>query len=518
MTLADMLLGIALEHAPALMIAIPLLVGFSEPLASRLGSFARRVRVIAGLLLTEIVAVMLGMDVMAGNVHFYSVGAAMPSVASTAGFPVRIVLVADALSVLVSIAAVSISLVAAIYSWRFMEGHKGLGKFYALLLLLAGGMAGLSLTGDFFTMFVFVEIVSISSAGLIAFFCSEESFEAAFKYMAISATGALFLLFGVGLLYGKYGMLNMSAIGGMAAVQSSFLDVAALSLLVSALLMKSGSFPVHMWKPDAYQASPPQVVVMLLTSSLVFLYVTFRICFSVFGLALPATLGWMLVILGAVSIIVGVMMAIAQRNLRRLMGYAAVAEVGYVMLGLGAGLIAMPAVSGFAMDALSGGLFHMLNDMLDLGLLFLVAGAALYVTRRQDLNDVSGLAHRSGFLAAMFMIGTLAISGMPPMGGFASKILIYESVFHFNPLLSVIGILGSIMLLAIFVKVFASVFLGPPYKGAVRHVPLSMKLAMGALAFFILFLGIFPALALDMVITPAAEALISTQAYIGGVL
>jgi multicomponent Na+:H+ antiporter subunit D len=170
------------------------------------------------------------------------------------------------------------------------------------------------------------------------------------------------------------------------------------------------------------------------------------------------------------------------------------------------------------MNALSGGLFHMMNDILDLSLLFLVAGAALYVTRRKDLNDVSGLAHRSGFLAAMFMIGMLAISGMPPMGGFASKILIYESVFHFNPLLSVIGIVGSIMLLAIFVKVFASVFLGPPYKGSVRRVPMSMKLVMCALAFFILFLGIFPGVALDLLITPAAEALVNTQAYIGGVL
>jgi multicomponent Na+:H+ antiporter subunit D len=512
------LLSILLEHAPALMIAIPLLAAFSTPLVSKIGNRIRNLWVIISLAFVEFVAILLSLDIISGNNHFYSVGAAVPSLTAPAGFPIRIVLVADAMSGLLALVALSISLIAAIYSWRGMEGYRGLEKFYTLLLLLAAGMVGLTLTGDFFTLFVFIEIVSVSSAGLIAFFSQAESFEAAFKYMVISATGAVFLLLGVGLLYGKYGMLNMSAIASAVSTQHSFLDVAALSLLVSALLLKSGSFPVHMWKPDAYQVSPPQVVIMLLTSALLSMYVMFRICFSVFGLALPATLGWVMVILGALSIFVGVMMALPQRNLKRLIGYAAVAEIGYVMLGAGTGLITMPNVSSFSMYALSGGIFHMLNDILDLSLLFLVTGAALYITRKQDLNDVGGLAHRSGPLAVLFMIGMLAIAGLPPMGGFASKLMIYESVYFFSPMLAIVGILGSIMLLAIFMKIFASVFLGVPYKGDVRKVPKSMLFVMFVLAFFILLLGIFPTLALDLIITPAARALINTQAYIGGVL
>jgi len=353
---------------------------------------------------------------------------------------------------------------------------------------------------------------------LIAFFSSGESFEAAFKYMVISATGSLLLLFGIGLLYGKYGMLNMAAIANEVSMQHSFLDIAALSLMVSALLLKSGSVPVHMWKPDAYQEAPAQVVIMMLTITLLSLYVMFRICFSVFSLVLPVTMGWLIVILGAMSVFVGVTMAMPQRNLKRLIGYAAVAEIGYVMLGAGTGLIAMPNVSGFAMQALSGGIFHMINDVLDLSLMLLAAGTVFYITRQQDINEVGGLAHKSGYLAVLFMISMLAIAGMPPMGGFASKLMIYESVYYFNPLLSIIGILGSIMMLAIFVKIFASVFLGVPYKGSVRKVPKSMMFAMCVLAFFILFLGIFPNLALDLLITPAAEALINPQAYIGGVV
>jgi multicomponent Na+:H+ antiporter subunit D len=229
-------------------------------------------------------------------------------------------------------------------------------------------------------------------------------------------------------------------------------------------------------------------------------------------------MGWMIVILGAMSVFVGVAMALPQRNLKRLMGYAAVAEIGYVMLGAGAGLIAMPNVSGFALDALAGSIFHMINGVLDLSLLFLVTGAVIYVTRKQDLNQVGGLAHRSGYLAVLFMIGMLAISGIPPMNGFASKLMIYESVYQLNPLLSIMGIMGSIMLLAMFVKIFASVFLGPPYKGRVRRVPKTMLFAMSVLAFFILLLGIFPGLALDLLITPAVQALTNTQGYIGGVI
>ena len=257
---------------------------------------------------------------------------------------------------------------------------------------------------------------------------------------------------------------------------------------------------------------------MMLASSLIFLYIISRVCFLFFFSSIGAMTGWMIVILGASSVFLGVTMAIPQRNLKRLMGYSAIAEIGYVMLGVGAGLTGMPVVSGFAMKALYGGLFHIINDALDLSLMFLAAGAVFYITGKDDLNEVGGLAHRSGFLAVLFMIGLLAIAGMPPMGGFASKLMIYESLFYFNPMLSIIGILGSIMMLAIFVKIFASVFLGVPYKGHVEKVPNTMLFVMSVLAFFILLFGIFPNLALDLLIKPAADALVNTQAYIGGVL
>ncbi len=508
-----------LQHGPALAIAVPLFAAFSTTLIGKLGGKARDAWVILGLLFAEAAAGALLLDVLANGIRVYTLGAALPSLTAPAGFPIRIVLAADAASALVATAALSIALIAAVYSLRSMQQHTGLEKFYSLLLLLTAGIAGIAFTGDFFTLFVFVEIVSISSAGLIAFFCRGEGFEAAFKYMVISAIGALILLFGVGLLYGQHGLLNMAAVAEVVAGNVSFADVAALTLVTAALLLKAGAFPVHMWKPDAYQEAPSQVAVMLVVSSLACLYALFRICFMFFGVAgLGAVVGWAVAVLGALSIFVGVTMALAQNNIKRMIGYAAVAEVGYVMLAAGIALTAMPNLSGFALGALSGGIFQLLNDALDLGLLFLASGAILYITKKQQFDGISGLGHSSPELAGLFLIGLLAISGMPPFNGFAGKLLIYESVYYSSPVLAVVGIVGSIMLLAIFVKAFSSVFLGTPYRGKVQRLPKSMLAAMCVLALFIVLFGLFPGAVLDAVVAPAAEALANPGAYIGGIL
>ena len=507
-----------LEHAPALIIAVPLLTAFIIPLISRISKKLVNLLVILTLSFAEFLIFLLSYEVIGGKVHVYTLGASIPSLTSPEGFPIRIILEVDAMSALISLTALSIALIFAVYSLRFIEEYNGLDKYYSLFLILTAGIIGMCFTGDFFTLFVFLEITSISSAALIAFFRRAESFEAAFKYIVISAIGALFLLFAVGLLYSKYDLLNMAAIANEIRMHYSFLDLIALCSLVSALLLKSGSVPVHMWKPDAFQEAPIPIVGLLLLSSLTSLYVMFRICFSIFGLVINSFLGWIIVTFAVLSISLGVTMALPQKNLKRMIAYAAIAEIGYVMLGIGTGLIAMPDVSGFAFKALLGGIFHIINDALDIGLLFLVIGAIFYSTRKRNIDELGGLAHNSKSLSILFIIGLLAVSGLPPFNGFVSKLIIYESVFYFNPLLAVIGILGSILMLAIFVKVFISLFLGEPYKGTFKRIPISMTIAMYIIAFFILFLGLFPQLAINYLIMPAANALINPSFYIGGVL
>ncbi|RKY40708.1 MAG: NADH:ubiquinone oxidoreductase [Candidatus Makaraimicrobium thalassicum] len=506
------------EHAPAFAIAVPLLAAFVTPVLGRISEKIRNIWVIFSLLFTEFLVFILGCKVLDEGVYTYALGAVTPSLTSPVGFPVRIILETDAMNALISFMVLSIAIITVVYSWKFIEKYEAQDRFYSLLLLLTAGMMGMSFTGDFFTMFVFLEVVSVSSAALVAFFKKAESFEAAFKYLAISSIGSFFMLFGIGLLYGHYGLLNMAVIAKEIILHYSFLDVVALSLLGTALLLKLGSVPIHMWKVDSLQEAPAPVSVVCIATSLVGLYLLFRIGFSVFGLVINSILGWILVFFGILSIFIGVAMALLQNNLKRLLGYSAVAEVGYILLGAGVGLSAMPEVNGFAFEALSGGIFHIVNDVLDISLLFLIAGSIYYITKKRNIDELGGLAHDFPSLSVLFIIGMLAISGIPPFNGFASKLMIYESVFYFNPLLVILGVLGSILMLAVFVKVFACIFLGAPYEGEVEEVPGSMMFTMWVLAFFILFLGLFPQVAIDIFIAPAAEALVHPEVYIGGVL
>ena len=513
-----------LTHAPILIIALPLLGAFLTPLISRVHPKVRNIFVLIILMLTGFLTILLTRDVLSNGIRVYVLGAASSTLTTPTGYimPVRIILETDALSVLMAMISVSLAFVAALYSWKFMENRTGLDKYYTLLLLLLAGMLGMELTGDMFNLFVFLEITSISGCALVAFYTDRgESAEAAFKYMVIGTVAALFVLFAVALLYGEYNALNIGYLASR--IQYSFIDKIALVLLIGAFAMKAGSVPMHMWKPDAYGEAPSSVAIMLVASSLASLYALLRVCFTLYGNVLnTVVVGWVIIILGILSIFVGVTMALVQNKFARLIGYTAVAEVGYMMLGVGVGLasIANGSIADYGLKAIQGGLFHVMNDALDLGLLFLVAGAVFYSTGKSDLNRLGGLAHNMKYTTIFFIIGLAAVSGLPPMNGFASKLMIYETAYQLNPILSIIAILASILMLAVFVKVFHSAFLGPRLKEYenVKEVPRSMLIAMGILAVFIIIFGLFPDTVINTIVEPAANALIDYQGYINKIL
>jgi multicomponent Na+:H+ antiporter subunit D len=213
-----------------------------------------------------------------------------------------------------------------------------------------------------------------------------------------------------------------------------------------------------------------------------------------------------------------VIMALIQSDLMRLIGYTAVAEVGYLFLAFGTGIAALGTPYGVI--ALQGGVLHLLNDALDIGLLFLVAGALFFVTKKRSLDELGGLARNMKYTTIFFIVGLLAVAGMPPLNGFASKFLIYESVYQLNPILSIIAILCSILMLAVFVKVFYAAFMGPeqPAFKDVAEAPKSMLLAMGLIAALAIFIGLFPNIVIDALVKPAADALVNHAQYIGTVV
>jgi multicomponent Na+:H+ antiporter subunit D len=515
-----------LQHSPALIVAVPLLGAFLTPLVSRVNDKLRNIFVLVILGITGLLIALLASDIFTNGIHTYIFGAkdlALPIV--------RILFEVDALSIFMAIIAAVLSFVAVIYSWSFMKENTGLDKFYTLVLLMTAGMLGMMLTGDLFNFFVFLEITSIASCALIAFWTNKgESVEAAFKYIVISAIGALFVLFAIALLYGQYNALNIATIANV--LQYTFLDKIALVILIAALAMKAGIVPMHMWLPDAYGRAPAPVTLILVGATQASLYGVLRVVFTLYGnvfnniVFTSNVIGGFIAVLAIATILIGVVMALRQSNFKRLIAYVAVAEIGYMLLGIGVRLhatyinestITFPA---YGMTALQGSIFHIMNDALDAGLLFLVAGAVYYATKETSLDKLGGLARNMKYTTIFFLIGLLAVAGMPPMNGFVSKLLIYESTYQANPILAIIAILASIMLLAVFVKVFHSAFLGPalPKFEKVKEVPKSMLLAMGIIAGIIIFFGLFPEIVISNLVEPAANAILNHTQYISAIV
>ena len=509
-----------LEFTPALIVAIPLFGAFLTPIISKINEKARNIFAILILLITSCLVFILTQDVFANGPRTYIFGD------SNLALPVvRILFEVDGLSMFMAIISITLALLGVIYSWSFMKENDGLDKYYTLVLLLVAGMLGMEFTGDLFNFFVFLEISCITSCALIAFYINKgESLEAAFKYIVISAIGALFVLFAVGLFYAQYNALNMATIASV--LQFGFLDKIALILLIAALGMKAGLAPMHMWLPDSYGEAPTSVTFILIAATQASLYGVLRILFTIYGNAFTniefvfssAIIHWFIIGLALITILIGVLMALIQTDFKRLIAFAAVAEIGYIFLGIGVGLTSLGV--GYGKTALEGCVFHIMNDAFDIGLLFLIAGAVYYATKETSLNKMGGLARNMKYTAVFFIVGLLAVSGLPPFNGFVSKLLIYESTYQLNPIIAIIAILASILLLAIFVKVFYSVFMGPelPNLKDVKEVPKSMLVAMGAIVVIIIIFGLFPNLIINNIVQPATNALVNSSSYISKVL
>jgi len=367
------------------------------------------------------------------------------------------------------------------------------------------------LTGDLFNLFVWFEVASVSSAALIAFKTYEgKAVEAALKYMIISVIGGLFFLLSIGFLYGQYGVLNYQLLAEN--ITGTNLDKIALTILVVVLALKAGAVPLHFIIPDAYSMAPGSVTAVLVVASQAGLWVLFRVVFTLYGVAVNTlTIGWIVIVLGILSMFIGVTMALVQKTVKRLMAYHAISQTGYMLLGVGVGLAVLgkPEMGLYGRTAMEGGVFHIINHAMYKGLLFLTAGAIIFKTGIRKLDDLGGLGHSMKWTMGFFIIGALAIAGIPPFNGFASKLMIYKSVYRFNPLLSIIAMVVSILTLASFVKVFHSIFMGPKDEDIydTGDVPKPMLAGMTILAAFVILFSLFPGAVVSNIVEPAVEAL-----------
>lgn len=510
-----------LEHAPAIIIVLPLLAAFLTPLIDRFNSKMRNAFVVAIVIVEEILVLLLSKEIFDHGTRIYTMGATNPTLAvpTQAAVPLRIVLQVDAMGAFMGIISATVVLAATIYSLSYIEEKKGKGKFYTLLLLILVGMLGMEFTGDIFNLFVFLEILGIACAALVGYHSNKgDAVEGSFKFFLISSLAALIVLFAISLLYAQYDLLNIAALAN--AIKYTNLDKIALVLFITAFALKCGSVPLHFWAPDAYSVAPSSVTAVLVVASQVCLYALFRVCFTLYSHALNLTIiGGIIIILGVLSMFIGVTMALPQKDIKRLMAYHAISQTGYMLLGVGVGLYLLGGAdsSTYGMKAMEGGIFHIINHAMYKGLLFLTAGAIFFRLKTRNLNEMGGLGHTMKFTAVFFIIGALAIAGVPPLNGFSSKLLIYEAAYKVSPVLTIIAMVVSILTLASFVKVFHSAFMGPKIHD-VKEVPKSMLIGMAILTSIIILFSLFPGWAVENIVHPAAEALTNQAAYIQAVM
>jgi formate hydrogenlyase subunit 3/multisubunit Na+/H+ antiporter MnhD subunit len=258
-----------------------------------------------------------------------------------------IALCADDLALLMLLVIGVAGVLVAIYAAGYTSESREQNRFYALLLLMLAGMNGCAISADFFNFFVFLELASVAAYGLVACGAGGESLEAAFKYLAMGAVGALLMLLGVGLIWGTFGALNfgqvavkLRAVGGLAASPVMLLVAA---LFVFSLALKGAMAPCHAWMSDVAPAAPAPAAAMIsgVAVKVLGLYAIARVFLQVFEAYRVIQLAWALVAIGVLSMVVGALMAAGQWDLKRLLAYSGIGQTGYVVLALGVAMLCM---------------------------------------------------------------------------------------------------------------------------------------------------------------------------------
>ncbi|MEX2451945.1 MAG: monovalent cation/H+ antiporter subunit D family protein, partial [Rhodospirillales bacterium] len=288
--------------------------------------------------------------------------------------------------------------------------------FYTMYLLCLTGLLGIAITGDVFNLFVFLEISSLSSYVLIALGKERRALTAAFRYLIMGTIGATFYVIGVGLIYMMTGSLNMTDLSTlMPAVYETRTIQAALAFLIIGLGLKLALFPLHLWLPNAYTYAPSVVTIFLAaTATKVAVYAFLRIIFTVFGnvsVLHKAVLDDALMLMAVAAMFVGSLVAVYQTNVKRMLAYSSIAQIGYMVLG----------ISFITVTGLTGGIIHLFNHAVVKGALFMALGCIVLRTGSVYIQDMAGIGKRMPITMASFVICGLGLIGVPLTVGFISK-------------------------------------------------------------------------------------------------
>ncbi|MEA3499434.1 MAG: proton-conducting transporter membrane subunit [Candidatus Marinimicrobia bacterium] len=392
--------------------------------------------------------------------------------------PIGINLVQDSLTIFMLIIVGLISLTSIIYSRQYIRNISTNWKYYALFMFMVTGMNGVIITGDLFNLFVFMEIALLSTYALVAYGGKAEEFEASFKYAIMGIVSSTFILVGIAITYSATSTLTLAKI----AEQIPHINTKIVYLVSGIFLMgfglKAAIIPFHTWLPDAHSSAPAPISAMLsgVLIKALGIYVLIRIVYNILGA--PELFLKILLILGAVSIIIGVLLALAQWDMKRLLAYHSISQIGYIVLAMG---IATPL-------GIIGAVYHLLNHALFKSLLFYNAGAVEMGLGTRNLKRMGNLTKIMPVASQTSMVASLSIAGIPPFNGFFSKIvIIIAAVQADKPIFAFVAVLGSILTLASFMKVQRYGFRAERMINKLRHrIGWGMNVAMITIAFLCL--------------------------------
>ena len=409
----------------------------------------------------------------------------------------------DEFSALMTLVVLTLSILIVLYSLKDLEHEiesSRMYSYYTLVFLLIFSMIGMIFTNDMFNLYVFMEILSITSVAIIAIKKKKDTLMASMKYLMMGAIGSVTVLMGIALIYMVTGQLNMTAINleinqVWALYPRNIL--LAMGFMITGFSIKAAIFPLHNWLPDAHSTAPTPSSALL--SGLVvkaYIFAIAKIMYRVVGQNISVEIGITnyLIIFAVLSMMMGSVFALAQRDIKRRLAYSSVSQIGYIFLGL-----ALASELGF-----SAAMFHVISHAFMKSALFLSAGSIIYLAGKRDVKDLDGIGYEMPITMTVFGIGVLGMIGIPGTSGFMSKWYLGLAVLDAgHPELLIVILLSSFLNALYYLPIIVSAFLrerpGKPLEMHRDGIPMTMKVSMVLVASGSLLIGLFPHLVMDII-------------------
>ncbi|MFP4457728.1 MAG: complex I subunit 5 family protein [Clostridia bacterium] len=500
---------------PLVIVLLPLLGGPLEALIGKKSEIMRDTIAVNSTFLTFILIILMYPQVMEGTMSF--------SVPGILGFGLHFRV--DLLSYVMALTSGILWLFVSIYAHDYMNTEEHRDRFYLWMAITYGGVLGTVMAADLFTMFLFFELMTFSSYALVAHHQSEESMLAGNSYIFIGVVGGLSILLGMLMLYSNTGTLEFLPLASQLEAMGTA-KYYMVALFVVGFGIKAGMLPLHIWLPKAHPVAPTPASALLSGILIkVGAYGLLRLAVTIF---VPCTtevagtidplwavsnrLGVMIIWIGIITMLVGAFLALQQKQMKKLLAYSSISQIGYIIMGIGVtAYLGYQGAMGFA-----GAVYHIVNHAIFKSLLFMVAGAVYLKTNEQSFDKLGGLWKKLPFTALLCLVGIFGIIGMPGFNGFVSKSLLHHGIieayeyghasFKYAEILFNIVSVGTV---AYYIKFFTSVFLG---KEKEEHEDIQgehgmMSLAMGGLALLVVAIGHAPNLIMNRFIIPATRGL-----------